>query len=164
MNPCGCGFFKDKEIKCRCSVREVERYWRKISGPMIDRIDIQVSMPREKMQSTFESESDDSETIRKRVRKTFETQIKRNQFFNFEFNSQANTAVLNYWIKSDSLRKMIIAYAKKLNLSSRQISSLVKISRTIADMESSEEINEEHITEALQYKVILSRNYFSNLF
>ena len=164
MNPCGCGFFKDKEIKCRCSVREVERYWRKISGPMIDRIDIQVSMPREKMQSTFESESDDSETIRKRVRKTFETQIKRNQFFNFEFNSQANTAVLNYWIKSDSLRKMIIAYAKKLNLSSRQISSLVKISRTIADMESSEEINEEHITEALQYKIILSRNYFSNLF
>ncbi|MDD3519915.1 MAG: YifB family Mg chelatase-like AAA ATPase [Actinomycetota bacterium] len=163
MNPCYCGFFKDKEIKCRCSAREVEKYWRKISGPMIDRIDIQISMNREKLKGTCEMDSDNSDTIRTRVKKTFEVQIKRNNLFNFKFNSQANTAITNHWVRSDYLKKMIVAYARKLNLSARQVSSLIKVSRTIADMENSDDINEEHLTEALQYKIMLSKNYFSDM-
>lgn len=163
MNPCYCGFFKDKEIKCRCSLREVEKYWRKVSGPMIDRIDIQVSMPREKTNVYREKDIEDSKTIRARVGNAFEIQRKRNNSYNFDFNSQANTAALNHWIKSDSLKKLISGYARKLNLSARQISSLVKVSRTIADIEGSGKIKEEHITEALQYKIMLSKTYFSNI-
>jgi magnesium chelatase family protein len=161
MNPCYCGFFKDKEIRCRCSVREIEKYWRKISGPMIDRIDIQVSMPREKIGDDYEKNAEDSETIRSRVRDVFDIQKNRNNYFDFDFNSGANSAALNEWVRKDFLKKMIAGYARKLNLSARQISSLVKVSRTIADMENSEEIKEEHITEALQYKIMLSKNYLS---
>lgn len=160
MNPCYCGFYKDKEIKCRCTAREIARYWKKISGPLLDRIDLQVNMPREQVKNVTETTSDSSALIKNRIKTVYKTQFARNKTSGFEFNSQAQTNVFSQWIKKESLKKMVLSYAKKLNLSSRQISSLIRVSRTIADMEGHNEITEKHILEALQYKIMLSKTYF----
>jgi len=165
MNPCYCGFYKDNKEKCKCSVREIERYWRKISGPMIDRIDIQISMPRERINQDKEEKSESSAEIRAKIEKVFKKQMERNKKFDFDFNTQASPAMVNAWMCiNDSIRRMVFEYSKKLNLSSRQISSLIKVSRTIADMEDSDVITQEHVTEALQYKMVLSKVYFSRSF
>jgi magnesium chelatase family protein len=165
MNPCYCGFYKDNKEKCKCSTREIERYWRKISGPMLDRIDIQISMPRERISRDKEEESESSGEIKTRVKKVYEKQIERNKKFDFDFNTQASPFAINEWLCADgSVKNIVYEYSRKLNLSSRQISSLIKVSRTIADMDDSDTITQEHIAEALQYKMILSKIYFSGSF
>ncbi|MEI7616685.1 MAG: ATP-binding protein, partial [Actinomycetota bacterium] len=141
--------------KCKCSAREVEKYWKKLSGPIIDRIDMQTKLPRLKEEHFFEDKKiENSHDIGIRVRNAILIQEQRYKNEEIRYNSEAGPAYINSWIgKNNNLKKIIIDFSKKTQLTSRGIASLIKVSRTIADLESQPEISENHMTEAFQYKI-----------
>jgi magnesium chelatase family protein len=154
MNPCFCGYFGDGNKKCRCTVREVEKYWKKISGPIIDRIDMQTKLPRLKEEHFFtEKKIENSHEIGLRVRNAILVQEKRYKNREIKYNSEAGPEYINSWMeKNDCLKKIIIDYSKRAQLTSRGITSIIKVSRTIADLEGQANISENHLVEAFQYK------------
>jgi magnesium chelatase family protein len=155
MNPCFCGYFGDENKKCRCSIREVEKYWKKLSGPIIDRIDMQTKLPRLKEERFFEDkEIENSKDISIRVRNAILIQEERYKDKKIKYNSEAGPEYINDWIsKNQNLKKTIIDFSKKAQLTSRGIVSLIKVSRTIADLEGKNSISENHLIEAFQYKI-----------
>ncbi|MHB1346469.1 MAG: YifB family Mg chelatase-like AAA ATPase [Candidatus Humimicrobiaceae bacterium] len=155
MNPCFCGYFGDEYRKCKCSIREVEKYWKKISGPIIDRVDMHAKLPRLREDLFFrDKEIENSNTIRLRVEKAILVQKERYKDKEIKYNSEAGPEFLNSWISDDRiLKKTIIDFSKKAHLTSRGMASLIKVSRTIADLEEEDDISESHISEAFQYKI-----------
>lgn len=155
MNPCFCGYFGDKYNKCKCSKKDIEKYWKKISGPILDRIDMQINIPRLREEDYIKNEkSESSKEIKERIKNTFLIQFERNKKRNFKFNSEATPEILNTWInESSSIKDLLIKFSKKSGFSMRSVASIIKISRTIADIEGSKKIKEEHLAEAYQYKI-----------
>lgn len=156
MNPCFCGYYGDEIKKCRCSTGEVKRYWKKISGPVLDRIDMQIAVPRLREEHFLEDKAmENSCAIRERVSKAFAIQKERYKGDEtINYNSEAGPVYINKWInQNENLKKIISDFSKKALLTARGISSLVKISRTIADLECVAEIKEYHLIEAFQYKI-----------
>lgn len=154
MNPCNCGYYGDPTRECICSINQVMRYQNKISGPLLDRIDMQVEVPAvtyKELESKTEGES--SEAIRKRVERARELQIERYNKLNIKYNNQLN---LNQIYKFCSLggkeKKLIKTAYEKFKLTARGYTSILKLARTIADLDESQLIKEDHILEAFQYR------------
>lgn len=155
MNPCPCGYYGDKEKECTCAEFQVKRYLSKISGPLLDRIDIQIEVPRlnteELLNKNFESES--SLDIRKRVIKAREIQTKRYKGYGIFTNSELTPKLIKKFCKIDEKSEDFVRMiCKKFNLSGRSYDRLLKLSRTIADLDGSENIKSEHLAQAVQYR------------
>lgn len=161
MNPCKCGYFGDSRRQCTCTPTQVNRYRSRISGPLLDRIDIQVEVSNvdyEDLSSTENSET--SAEIKKRVNKTLKLQLERYKDYNIYSNSQLDAGMLKKFCPLGEEENAILRAAfDNLGLSARAHSRILKVARTIADLEGSENIKSEHIAEAIQYRS-LDRKYF----
>lgn len=161
MNPCKCGYFGDSRRQCTCTPTQINRYRSRISGPLLDRIDIQVEVSNvdyEDLSSTENSET--SAEIKKRVNKTRKLQLERYKDYNIYSNSQLDAGMLKKFCPLGEEENAILRAAfDNLGLSARAHSRILKVARTIADLEGSENIKSEHIAEAIQYRS-LDRKYF----
>lgn len=155
MNPCPCGFYGDDTHICKCTPNEIKRYQNKISGPLLDRIDLHVEVNSVNKDKYFDddTEIESSKKIRERVNKAREIQLKRYSKTGIFFNSQLNNKMIKKYCKIDNKSKEFLNEAfDKFSLSARAYNKILKIARTIADLEGSEDIRFEHIAEALQYR------------
>ncbi len=154
-NPCKCGYLGDDRKKCRCSTGEIRKYWNSISGPIMDRIDMKINVPRlGDNDFTNSGPVESSEIITKRVEESREIQKQRYENSSIKYNAEVNARIIYSWIDSNNeLKKLIPHLTKKYNLSARAIASLIKVSRTIADMEKSRDIKLSYFMEALQYRI-----------
>lgn len=155
MNPCPCGYFNHPEKDCTCSQQMVQRYLNKISGPLLDRIDLHVEVtpvPFSELSSTRTSEN--SETVRTRVIKASEIQAERFKDHPGVYaNAQMSSKLLKEICVINSIGQNLLKTAMdKLNLSARAYDRILKVSRTIADLADSEDIKPEHLAEAIQYR------------
>lgn len=156
MNPCPCGNFGSRGKDCLCPPAAIARYQRKISGPIMDRIDLWLEVAKVDYKKLSEKRSgSETEKIREEVSKARNLQkIRFDEFgLNIKTNSQLSAKDLSKHIMlADDLRDKFNEIAKKLDLSSRSYHKILKLARTIADLDESEEIKESHILEALQYR------------
>lgn len=161
MNPCPCGYLGDSQKECTCSDFQIQRYRSRLSGPLLDRIDIQIEVPRltpeELLNKNFKSES--SEQIRKRVVNARKRQLARYKDYNILTNSQLNAELIKIFCKLDEQSEKLLKNAiSRFNLSGRSYDRILKLSRTIADIEGSENILSAHIAQALQYRNFVDNN------
>ena len=163
MNPCPCGFFGSKDKECTCSPQAINRYIGKISGPLLDRIDIQVEVTPVKYQKLqSEDKIETSDEIKARVDKARKTQIERYLSYGIYSNSELTPALIEKYCKLDKQSKQILQNAfEKLGLSARAHGRILKVARTIADLEEKENIESNHIAEAIQYRS-LDKKYWKN--
>jgi magnesium chelatase family protein len=155
MNPSPSGYFNDPDSPSTSSAHEMQRYLSKISGPLLDRIDIHIEVtpvPFEKLTETRNGES--SIEIRKRVTKAREIQTQRFELFdNIHYNAQMSTKQIREYCALDAASLQLLKTAmERLNLSARAYDRILKVSRTIADLEETEVVNSTHISEAIQYR------------
>ncbi|MCX6754583.1 MAG: YifB family Mg chelatase-like AAA ATPase [Candidatus Nomurabacteria bacterium] len=157
MNPCPCGHKGSKQKNCICKPGDLDRYKRKLSGPIMDRIDIWVTVGNidyEKLSSNIQ-EGDKTNTIKDRVQKAREVQTKRfkNSTRKINTNSEINVKELNIYAPlDDETKKLLNTHAERLQLSARAYHRTIKLARTIADLEGFENISSSHVLEALQYR------------
>ncbi len=163
MNPCPCGFYGSKEKECTCSPQAINRYMGKISGPLLDRIDIQIEVTPVKYQKLVpENISESSETIKQRVDKARKIQIERYKSYGIYSNSELTPKLMDkYCILDENSKKILQNAFEKLGLSARAHARILKVARTIADLEGKENIESNHIAEAIQYRS-LDRKYWKN--
>lgn len=154
MNPCPCGHYPDYN-KCNCTESEIRRYQNKISGPLLDRMDLSiVAMPVTIQQLSDKSERESSDTIRERVMKARKIQEKRYQGTGISFNSQISTkSVENHCLLEKEEQKFLEDFFEKMQLSARSYFRLLKVSRTIADLDGEESILRKHLNEAICYRM-----------
>lgn len=154
MNPCPCGYFGSKKGDCKCSPAQIHRYLNKLSGPLMDRIDLHVEVDNvEYDELTTEEESESSESIKKRVDQARQIQLERFKGTKTMFNAKMTSQQLKKYCVLDNVSKTILKEAfEKLNLTARAYTRLLKLARTIADLDKAENISLEHISEALQYR------------
>ena len=162
MNPCPCGYFNHPERSCVCSPVQIRKYLGRVSGPLLDRIDIQVEIvpvPFDKISDIRPSEP--SETVRNRVIKARSIQEKRFAGTNGIYcNAQMNTRLLHQYAQPDSagLQRLKIAM-EKLHLSARAYDRILRVARTIADLDESENILSHHLGEAINYRNLDRENW-----
>lgn len=164
MNPCRCGYFGHPTRKCTCKPTDVKRYVSRISGPMLDRIDIQIELPS----LSYEELSDDSasaersETIRERVIAAREFARERMKGDNYLNNASLDSAGIRKYCKADedAMELLHMAY-DSMGLSARGYDRIMRVARTIADLDRSEIIGASHIAEAIQFRS-LDRKYWGN--
>ncbi len=155
MNPCPCGFFTDPEKECTCAPQQIQRYMSKISGPLLDRIDIHIEVPAVKYKElSAETKSEKSVNVRERVIKARKTQLERFKEVKHIYNNgDMGSKEVRQYCKLDSAGSELLKMAMtKLGLSARAYDRILKVSRTIADLENSEGILSQHISEAIQYR------------
>jgi magnesium chelatase family protein len=154
MNPCPCGFFTDQQKECNCTPLQIQRYRSKVSGPLLDRIDIQVEVPALRYQELASREAGEpSSVIRQRVNAARTVQLERFQKRNIHANAQMGARdIKRYCTVKDQAEKLLETAINKLGLSARAYSRVLKVSRTIADLAASEEIQPAHVAEAIQYR------------
>ena len=153
-NPCKCGNYLDSSKECGCTPKQIQQYMGKLSGPLLDRIDIHIEVASVKykdLESKKQEES--SSTIRERVNKTRKIQMERYKGLNIYSNSQLQPSMIDKFCRLDDKGKAIVKNAfNKLGLSARAYNRILKVARTIADMEESESIKAHHLAEAIQYR------------
>lgn len=163
MNPCPCGFYGSKEKECTCTPQVIQKYMGKISGPLLDRIDIQVEVTPvkyEKLQGTENIET--SKKIKERVDKARRIQQNRYKKLKIHSNSQLTPILIEKYCKLGEKEKQILKKAfDTLGLSARAYGRILKVARTIADLDEKENIEISHITEAIQYRN-LDKKYWKN--
>ncbi len=154
MNPCPCGFFTDPQKECICTPLQIQRYRSKVSGPLLDRIDIQVEVPTLRYQDLVSKDAGESSlSIRQRVNAAKAIQHKRFNKRNIHANAQMGARDLKrHCAVNDQADKLLEHAINKLGLSARAYSRVLKVSRTIADLEGAEHIQSQHIAEAIQYR------------
>lgn len=155
MNPCPCGYFNHPEKECTCSPVMVQKYLNKISGPLLDRIDLHVEVtPVPFSELSSERKTEDSNLIRERVIKAREIQAKRfEEHEGIYANAQMSSKLLKEICVINAVgQNLLKAAMDRLNLSARAYDRILKVSRTIADLSESEEIKPEHLAEAIQYR------------
>lgn len=156
MNPCPCGFLGDKEKQCTCSEFQIQRYLFKLSGPLLDRIDLQIEVPRlssdELLHYTGEEET--SAQIRERVVKARKIQVERYKNDGILTNSELTPQLVKKYCKIDkSAEEMFRIAIVKYQLSGRRYDRTLKLARTIADLDGAETISQVHLMQALQYRM-----------
>lgn len=155
MNPCPCGYFQDPEVECRCLAHEILRYQKKISGPLLDRIDIQINMPRVKIEELLRKQNPSaSQPIKEKVNKAKKIQSERFKNLKIYTNGEMSSSQCDEFIKieasaEDLLKKLL----NKSFISARGYYRILKLAQTIADLEESETVKSSHIAEAVQYRV-----------
>jgi len=163
LNPCPCGYFGDPNHNCSCSSGQIQKYVSKISGPLLDRIDIHIEVPAVKFKElSSAADGESSEEVRKHVNKARKIQIDRFAEHDGIFcNAQMETRLAREICKinDDSLTLLKTAITR-LGLSARAYDRILKVSRTIADLDESEQIEAHHISEAIGYRN-LDRNYWT---
>jgi len=154
MNPCPCGYFTHPKKECTCSPSAVSRYQKRISGPLLDRIDIFVEVPPVEYEKLVEEQpAETSAQVRVRVERARLVQEKRFASHGFLCNSEMGPAeVWNICPLDVHAKSLLQAATQQLNLSARSFHRILKVSRTIADLDGSEEIGVAHLAEALQYR------------
>lgn len=157
MNPCPCGYFGDSRHQCTCTPSQIHRYRHRVSGPLLDRIDIHIEVPAVPYKElSTEHSGEKSETIRERVIKARDIQLER--FKNDKgvySNGQMKTRHIKKYCKlKPDAQSLLETAMHKLGLSARAYTRVLKLSRTIADLESSDEIQSHHISEAIQYRTL----------
>ena len=154
MNPSPCGYYNDPEIPCKCSYNEIKRYQGKISWPLLDRIDMILEIPREKIENILDIwPGESSEILRERVMKARRRQQTRFAGTSLVVNAHMSSKHIDEYIILDTASKDFIKQASSsLNLSPRVIHRTLKLARTIADMEDVDNVSIKHIAEALQYR------------
>lgn len=155
-NPCPCGYLGDKSHSCTCAPSQILKYQKKLSGPLLDRIDIHVHVPAVKVEKLTEKDNtgiEDSETIRERVQNARNRQIKRYKQTNITANAElSNKSIKKFCDLSDECVTLLRMAVTKMQLSGRSYYRVLKLSRTIADLDDKEDIMPNHIAEALQYR------------
>ena len=162
MNPCPCGYFNHPEKECVCGPGVVQRYLNKISGPLLDRIDLHVEVvPVSFTELTDAKPTEKSENVRKRVMEARNLQEARfKSIEGLHANAQmGGKEVQEICIISDAGRSLLKKAMEKLNLSARAYDRILKVSRTIADLDQSEEIKIEHLAEAIHYRSLDRENW-----
>jgi magnesium chelatase family protein len=156
LNPCPCGFYGDPNNECKCTYQQILRYQKRVSGPMLDRIDIHVDVPAvkaSKIVSDEDSTAESSDKIRKRVvgaRKIQDARFKKKKIVT---NSEMSNRDIKEFIRIEDEAKEILKQALlKLSLSARAYHKVIKVARTIADLEGSDSLLRQHVLEALQYR------------
>ena len=156
MNPCPCGFLGDKEKECTCSEFQIQRYRSKLSGPLLDRIDIVLNIPRlttDELINT-KTESEPSAKIRERVIKARKLQAERYKKDGIFTNAELSAKLIKkYCILDKESEEFLQIAAQKYQLSGRKYHRILKLARTIADLADSQNITLSHISQALQYRV-----------
>ncbi|MFA6457990.1 MAG: YifB family Mg chelatase-like AAA ATPase [Patescibacteria group bacterium] len=154
MNPCPCGFATDTERTCKCSPREIERYQKKLSGPLLDRIDLHVDVPRvkfEKLDAPISAES--SESVRRKVQAARDIQLERFAKLKIHANSEMSSEqTKKFCVLDEPTKKLLEQAVTHFQLSARAYYRMLKLARTIADLENSEKIKTNFVAEALQYR------------
>lgn len=156
MNPCPCGFLGDKEKQCICSEYQINRYLSKLSGPLLDRIDLQIEVPRLTSEELLncQNTSESSADIRKRVIKARNIQKERYKNENILTNSELTPKLVKKYCKIDKAGEELFKVAiVKYQLSGRRYDRILKLARTIADIDGSELIQQTHLMQALQYRM-----------
>ena len=150
MNPCPCGYAFNQDVRCQCSADAIKRYQNRISGPLLDRIDLHIDVPplqASELQNTQPVE--DSETVRLRVIAAYNFQIERQNCLNMALSPKQ----LEQYATLDMQASKIIELAQqRLNLSARAYHRVLRVARTIADLAQNENIQSTHLTEALSYR------------
>lgn len=163
MNPCPCGFYGHPTKTCKCTENSVHKYLGKISGPMLDRIDIHVEVPPveySQLSSDFNEET--SAEIRKRVNAARKIQIERYKDYGINCNAHLTPALLKkFCVLTDEASKYLSLSFERLGLSARAYDRILKVARTIADLDSSEKIEKEHIFNAISFRS-LDRKYWGS--
>ena len=152
MNPCPCGYYGDNSGRCHCTSEQISRYRRKISGPLLDRIDMHIEVPnitREILQATAKPRGDSSRTIRERVSRAYALQLQRAGKPNSKLT---NREIERFCPLNEEQNRLLEKVVTKLNLSARALHRVIKLARTIADLEQSESLRTEHLTEAVNYR------------
>ena len=156
MNPCPCGYLGDKEKQCTCSEFQISRYQSRLSGPLLDRIDLHVEVPRltaEELINTQPS-NETSSDIRKRVIKARQIQALRYKDDGILTNSELTSKLIRKYCQIDkSSAALLKTAAVKYQLSGRRYDRILKLARTIADLDCSENIQQTHLMQALQYRM-----------
>lgn len=157
MNPCPCGYLGDSEKKCTCTEFQVKQYRSKLSGPLLDRIDIVIDVPRLKIDELMQQETspvvETSEQIRERVVKARNIQLERYKGLGIYTNSELTPKLIKKYCQLDETSASLLKEAvRKFNLSARAYDRLLKLSRTIADLDTSQDIQAKHIAQAIQYR------------
>lgn len=160
MNPCPCGYYPDMN-RCRCTSGQVSRYLNKISQPLLDRLDLCAEAEPVSFSSLNGKQGEASDRIRKRVEKVHEIQRNRYQNENIQFNGELKGNMIEAYCRTDDQGKALLEAAfDRMDFSARAYHRILKVSRTIADMEGSELIKKEHIGEALSYRAF-DKKYWS---
>jgi magnesium chelatase family protein len=156
MNPCPCGFYGDPKRECKCSPGQIDRYLNRISGPLLDRIDIQIEaspVVYEDLKSNHRAET--SESIRIRVNRARKIQEERFEGLDIHANSELSpTQIKKYCILTKEAEEVLKASYKKLSLSVRAYTKIIKVARTIADLDGCDMLEIRHVAEAIQYRNI----------
>ena len=154
MNPCPCGYYGDEEKVCNCTPQEIHRYLRKISGPLLDRIDIQVEVQRPKYKKIASREKvENSAMIQNRVNKARKIQLERYKNYPIHSNAEITTKMITEFCQLDRKSEELLQDAfKKFKLSVRAYEKILKVARTIADLDGKENIEIKHVAEAIQYR------------
>ena len=154
MNPCPCGYYGDEEKVCNCTPQEIHRYLRKISGPLLDRIDIQVEVQRPKYKKIASREKvENSAMIQNRVNKARQIQLERYKNYPIHSNAEITTKMITEFCQLDRKSEELLQDAfKKFKLSVRAYEKILKVARTIADLDGKENIEIKHVAEAIQYR------------
>lgn len=163
MNPCPCGYYGVKGKNCTCTPQAISKYMSKISGPLLDRIDICTEVsPVEYKKLDNSKPVETSATIKARVNKARKIQNERYKENNIFANSELTPKLIEkYCVLNESCKKLLESAFTRLNLSARAYGRILKVARTIADLDTSEVIRENHIAEAIQYRTI-DRKYWGN--
>lgn len=158
MNPCPCGYYGSSKKICTCSENQRNVYISKLSGPMKDRFDIQISVFPVEYEEIKNVKEESSEDIQKRVNTARNIQKERYKNDNIFSNSDLTPLLIQKYCKIDKESEKLIKQSfEKLNLSMRGYYKILKIARTVADLENEENIKKEHIIEAIQYKAEISK-------
>lgn len=156
-NPCPCGYYGDTIQQCTCSPRQREQYWAKLSGPLMDRIDLQVAVNRLKPEEITQQPTGEASTsVRERVQQASDRAITRFQEEpNLRCNAHMQSRHLQKWCKLDDASRNLLEVAiRKLGLSARASDRVLKVGRTIADLAGDDELKTNHVAEAIQYRTI----------
>ena len=161
MNPCPCGYYGSEEKECTCSETSITRYMGRISGPLLDRIDIHIEVTPVKYQKLDSQEKiETSSEIRQRVNKARLIQLNRYKEHGIYSNAELTPKLIDKYCKLDKQCKKILQESfEKLGLSARAYGRILKVARTIADLDGKEKINVNHLAEAIQYRS-LDRKYW----
>jgi len=166
MNPCPCGYLSDPSGKCTCTLPQVQRYRAKISGPLMDRIDIQIEVPKVKysdlsdtlkgthnLRNADKIKEETSFDVRKRVLKARKLQKIRFVKSSVSYNARMHSRHLKSFCRLSLQCEQILEQAvNRLGFSARACHSVIRVARTIADLENREEIKRHHLAEAIQYR------------
>ncbi len=162
MNPCPCGYYGDRQRECNCTRTQIMKYMSKISGPLLDRIDLHIEVPSVKYEDLENQKPGEStESIKKRVQNARQIQLERYKDSGVYSNSQLTSELMNRYCTPEPEAGELLKQAyESLGFSARAHNRILKVARTIADLAGEERINAEHIAEAIQYRA-LDKKFFN---